>query len=79
MQKKNNGGKLPAGVIALAVIGDEGAMQEVFDQYERLINYILFCEIRSWQLNSTLMPIEDMEQQVKADLVKDIRKFTIRN
>ena len=78
MQKKNNGGKLPAGVIALAVIGDEGAMQEVFDQYERLINYILFCEIRSWQLNSTLMPI-DMEQQVKADLVKAIRKFTIRN
>ena len=47
MQKKNNGGKLPAGVIALAVIGDEGAMQEVFDQYERLINYILFCEIRT--------------------------------
>ena len=54
-------------------------MQEVFDQYERLINYILFCEIRSWQLNSTLMPIENMEQQVKADLVKAIRKFTIRN
>lgn len=79
MQKKNNGGKLPAGVIALAVIGDEKAMQEVFDQYDRLISYILFCEIRSWQLNSTLMPIEDMEQQVKADLVKAIRKFTIRN
>lgn len=38
MQKKNNGGKLSAGVIALAVIGDEETMQEVFDQYERLIN-----------------------------------------
>lgn len=79
MQKKNNGGKLPAGVIALAVIGDEKAMQDVFNQYDRLINYILVCEIRRWQLNSTLMPIEDMEQQVKADLVKAIRKFTIRN
>lgn len=77
MQKKTNGGKLPAGVIALAVIGDEDAMQEVFNQYDRLINYILFCEIRNWQLNSTLMPIEDMEQQVKADLVKAIKKFTI--
>lgn len=77
MQKKTNGGKLPAGVIALAVIGDEDAMQEVFNQYDRLINYILFCEIRNWQLNSTLMPIEDMEQQVKADLVKAIKRFTI--
>lgn len=77
MQKKTNGGKLPAGVIALAVIGDGDAMQEVFNQYDRLINYILFCEIRNWQLNSTLMPIEDMEQQVKADLVKAIKRFTI--
>lgn len=41
------GGGLSAGVIALAVIGDEGAMQEVFTQYDRLITHILFCEIRS--------------------------------
>ena len=72
-------GNFRAGVIALAVIGDEDAMQEVFDQYDRLINYILFCEIRNWQLNSTLIPVEDIVQQVKADLVKAIRKFTIRN
>lgn len=79
MQKKNEGGKLPVQVIALAAIGDEDAMQEVFDQYDGLISYILFHEINSWQLNSNLMPIEDMEQQVKADLIKAIRTFTIRN
>lgn len=79
MQKKNEGGKLSVQVIALAAIGDEDAMQEVFDQYDGLISYILFHEINSWQLNSNLMPIEDMEQQVKADLIKAIRTFTIRN
>ena len=79
MQGKNEERKLSAQVIAMAAIGDEKAMQEVFDQYEGLVSYILIHEINSWQLNIALMPIEDMEQQVKADLVRAIRKFTIRN
>lgn len=78
MQKRNEKGRLPVHVIAMASIGDEEAMQAVFDQYDGLISYILIKEIKSWQLNSELMPIEDMQQQVRADLVKAVRKFTIR-
>lgn len=78
MQKRNEKGRLPVQVIAMASIGDEEAMQAVFDQYDGLINYILIKEIKSWQLNSKLMPIEDMQQQVRADLIKAVRKFTIR-
>lgn len=78
MQKRNEKGRLPVHVIAMASIGDEEAMQAVFDQYDGLIRYILIKEIKSWQLNGELMPIEDMQQQVRADLVKAVRKFTIR-
>ena len=79
MGRKKGNEKLPAHVIALAAIGDEGAMKEVFEQYDDLISFILIQEIKRWQLNIKLMPIEDMEQQVRADLVKAIRKFTIRH
>lgn len=71
--------KLPAHVIALAVIGDKAALKEVFDRYDGLIGYILIREIKRWQLNVKLVPVEDMEQQVRADLVKAIRKFTIKS
>ena len=79
MGRKKGTEKLPAHVIALAVIGDEGALKEVFKQYDDLISYILIQEIKRWQLNIKLIPIEDMDQQVRADLVKAIRKFTIRH
>lgn len=79
MKKRNESGQLPVHIIALAAIGDADAMQEVFNQYDGLISYILFKEIKNWQLNSKLMPIEDMEQQVRADLVKAVRNFRIRN
>lgn len=78
MQKRNEKDMLPVHVIAMASIGDEEAMQTVFDRYDGLISRILIKEIKSWQLNSELMPIEDMQQQVRADLVKAVRKFTIR-
>lgn len=77
-KNKDGNGKLPVNVIAMASIGDEEAMEMVFEQYDGLIKYILIKEIGSWQLNSELMPIEDMQQQVRADLVKAVRKFTIR-
>ena len=78
MSKRSERKNLPASVIALAVIGDEKAMRTVFGQYDGLIEYILFKEIKAWNLNSKLMPVEDM-QQVRADLVKAIRNFTIRH
>ncbi|MBD5521235.1 MAG: helix-turn-helix domain-containing protein [Lachnospiraceae bacterium] len=78
MQKGNEKRKLPVHVIAMASIGDKEAMNEVFEQYDGLISYILIKEIKSWQLNIKLVPVEDMQQQVRADLVKAIRKFTIR-
>lgn len=78
MQKRNEKGKLPVHVIAMASIGDKEAMNAVFEQYDGLISYILINEIRSWQLNIKLVPVEDMLQQVRADLVKAIRKFSIR-
>lgn len=78
MGKRNEDAGLPIHVIAMASIGDKEAMKAVFDKYDGLINYILIKEIREWQLNSRLMPIEDMQQQVRADLIKAIRKFTIR-
>lgn len=63
MSKKSERKNLPVSVIALAVIGDEKALQTVFEQYDGLIEYILFKEIKAWNLNSNLMPIEDMQQQ----------------
>ncbi len=78
MQKRSEKGKLPVHVIAMASIGDKEAMNAVFEQYDGLISYILINEIRSWQLNIKLVPVEDMLQQVRADLVKAVRKFTIR-
>lgn len=78
MGKRNESGKLSVQVIAMASIGDEEAMQAVFEKYDGLISYILFKEIKSWKLNSRLIPIEDMQQQVRADLIKAIRKFVIR-
>ena len=77
MSKRSERKNLPVSVIALAAIGDEKAMRTVSGQYDGLIEYILFKEIKAWNLNSKLMPVEDM-QQVRADLVKAIRKFTIR-
>ena len=78
MSKRSERKNLPVSVIALAAIGDEKAMRTVFGQYDGLIEYILFKEIKAWNLNSKLMPVEDM-QQVRADLVKAIRNFTIRH
>ena len=78
MSKRSERKNLPVSVIALAAIGDEKAMRTVFGQYDGLIEYILFKEIKAWNLNSKLMPVEDM-QQVRADLVKAVRNFTIRH
>ena len=78
MSKRSERKNLPVSVIALAAIGDEKAMRTVFGQYDGLIEYILLKEIKAWNLNSKLMPVEDM-QQVRADLVKAIRNFTIRH
>ncbi len=78
MKNKNRDGKLPVNVIAMAAIGDTDAMEMVFEKYDGLIKYILIKEIESWQLNSKMMPMEDIQQQVRADLVKAVRKFTIR-
>ena len=77
MQKGNESSKLSVHVIAMASIGDKEAMKAIFEQYDGLIDYILMKEIKSWQLNRKLMPVEDI-QQVREDLVKAIRKFTIR-
>lgn len=45
MGRKKGNEKLPVHVIALAAIGDEGAMKEVFEQYDDLISFILIQEI----------------------------------
>ena len=79
MSKRSERKNLPVSVIALAAIGDEKAMRTVFGQYDGLIEYILFKEIKAWNLNSKLMSVEDMQQQVRADLVKAVRNFTIRH
>ncbi len=62
-------------IIFNAVAGEEQAIREVLEFYEKQI-YIKFqCIARKQGINISHMPLEDMKQEVQLDLCKAIRKF----
>lgn len=62
-------------IILNAVAGEEQAIREVLEFYEKQIYTKFQCIARKQGINIFHMPLEDMKQEVQLDLCKAIRKF----
>lgn len=75
MEKKKNDGLLPPGTILEAVAGKHEALQEVVEHYDGLIHAKFNYIARKKGINISYMPLADMEQETRAELVDKIKKF----
>ncbi len=77
MEKKKNESLLPPDIILEAVAGNEEALQEVVSFYDRLVHAKFQYITRKKGINISYMPLADMKQETRAELVEKIRKFII--
>lgn len=77
MEKKENEMLLPPDTILEAVAGSHEALQEVVDYYDRFIHAKFNYITRKKGINISYMPLEDMKQETRAELVDKIKKFIL--
>lgn len=77
MEKKENEMLLPPDTILEAVAGSHEALQEVVDYYDGLIQAKFNYITNKKGINSSYMPLADMEQETRAELVDKIKKFIL--
>ena len=75
MEKKNDDELISPEVILSAIDGNENAVQEVLDYYDRLIHAKFKYISRRKGVNIPYMPLDDMKQEVRVVLYKAIQKF----
>ena len=77
MEKKNDNDDelISPEVILSAIEGNEKAVQEVLDFYDRLIHAKFKYISRRKGVNISYMPLDDMKQEVRVVLYKAIQKF----
>lgn len=77
MEKKENEMLLPPDTILEAVAGSHEALQEVVDYYDGFIHAKFNYITRKKGINISYMPLEDMKQETRAELVEKIKKFIL--
>lgn len=77
VEKKKNNSLLLPDIILGAVEGREEALQEVLSYYDRLVHAKFQYITREKGINISYMPLADMKQETRAELVEKIKKFVI--
>lgn len=75
MKKMNEEELLAPEIILSAIEGNEEAVREVLDFYDRLIHAKFKYISRRKGVNISYMPLDDMKQEVRVVLYKAIQKF----
>lgn len=75
MKNMNEEELLAPEIILSAIEGNEEAVREVLDFYDRLIHAKFKYISRRKGVNISYMPLDDMKQEVRVVLYKAIQKF----